>query len=155
LGTVYFIFIGVLASSGKYWKETRTFALTTLRDLGFGRKSLEARIVEEIESFLQIIDDTDGQPFNIHASAQISVSNVVCSVIFGKRFMYDDDKFKKLLSLLDEGNRINVFTGPVSFLPFLEYLPGDPFHFKDIDVNFRKPLSDRCDNNTIMDFALP
>jgi len=104
--------------------------LSTLRDFGFGRKSLEARITEEVEAFIQIIDETNGKPFDILIMSQVSVSNVICSIVFGKRFSYDDENFKKLLFLLDEANRLNLLFGPISFFPFLRHLPGDPFKSK-------------------------
>ena len=45
--------LGLLFSQGKYWKEQRRFALTNLRDLGFGRKSLDSSMIEEVD---QVID---------------------------------------------------------------------------------------------------
>lgn len=38
---------GVVASNGDLWQEHRRFALTTLRNFGFGRNIIEARIMEE------------------------------------------------------------------------------------------------------------
>jgi len=39
--------------------------------------------------------------FLVHA-----VSNIICSIIFGDRFDYEDRKFLNLIELLDENNRL-------------------------------------------------
>ncbi|XP_048776299.2 cytochrome P450 2U1-like isoform X3 [Ostrea edulis] len=38
---------GLIWSSGPLWKEQRTFALTTMRKFGFGRRCMESQIIEE------------------------------------------------------------------------------------------------------------
>ena len=48
-------------SSGHIWKEQRRFALTTLRNFGLGRKSLEERIQEEASYLIQTIRKENGK----------------------------------------------------------------------------------------------
>ncbi|CAG7834578.1 unnamed protein product, partial [Allacma fusca] len=43
---------GIVATDGSHWTEQRRFALKQLRDLGFGTKTMEARIQEAIHDFL-------------------------------------------------------------------------------------------------------
>lgn len=45
--------LGIITTEGPIWKEQRRFALTNLRDLGFGRKSLDSSMIEEVD---QVID---------------------------------------------------------------------------------------------------
>jgi hypothetical protein len=48
---------GVIANLGKKWKEQRRFMLSTLRDFGFGKSSMEDMVNEEVGHFIQHLDD--------------------------------------------------------------------------------------------------
>lgn len=60
-----------------------------------------------------------GKPFEVETVMNTRVANIIVSVLFGKRFDYQDSKFLKLLTLIGEnmkligGTRIAV---TVSFL---------------------------------------
>lgn len=43
----------------------------------------------------------DPSSFLIHA-----VSNIICSIVFGDRFDYEDKKFLTLIQLMEENNRL-------------------------------------------------
>uniref|UniRef100_A0A8C2UWR3 Cytochrome P450 2J2-like n=1 Tax=Chinchilla lanigera TaxID=34839 RepID=A0A8C2UWR3_CHILA len=116
---------GLILSSGQIWKEQRRFALTTLRNFGLGKKS-EERIQEEAHHLAEVIAEENGQPFNPHFKINNAVSNIICSIIFGERFDYEDGQFQELLSLLDEVTLLeasplcqlyNVCPGIMKFLP--------------------------------------
>ncbi|XP_007089966.2 cytochrome P450 2J2 [Panthera tigris] len=117
---------GLIMANGQTWKEQRRFTLATLKNFGLGKKSLEECIQEEARNLIQAIKEENGQPFNPHFKMNNAVSNVICSITFGKRFDYEDAQFQELLRLLDdvtfqEASKrcqlYNVFPWIMKFLP--------------------------------------
>ena len=121
---------GIVSSSGTVWKEQRTFALTSLRRFGFGKKSYETKILEEVEVFLQIISETKGQPIDINIAINTSISNIICSIVLGKRYGHNDPEFIKLLDGLKTCLKYAMYAGISDMFPFMKYLPGDLFKRK-------------------------
>ena len=126
------VFVGIASSSSPLWKEHRAFALSTLRDFGFGKRSLEGKILEEVEVFIDCIKRTGGKAFDVGDLLQMSVSNIISSVALGERFEHNDDKFRKITRAISEFlNNANA-SGLLTFLPFLRYIPGDPANYKGV-----------------------
>eukprot|EP00058_Branchiostoma_floridae_P001850 XP_002587338.1 hypothetical protein BRAFLDRAFT_100536 [Branchiostoma floridae] len=108
---------------GPKLKEHRKFAVMNLRDFGLGKKSLEGKILEESRALCDEISKIDGRPFCISQMMQNAVSNVICSVLFGRRYEYDDMAFKSLLQSMrgiltrDFAVVLAQFFSPVKVLP--------------------------------------
>ncbi|XP_078500573.1 cytochrome P450 2G1-like [Lissotriton helveticus] len=118
---------GPILSSGSRWKEIRRFSLLTLRNFGMGKRSIEERIQEEARYLIEELKNTKGLPFDPSLHLSNAASNVTCSVIFGKRFDYQDTDFLQLLRMIQEtavlasslsGQLYSMYTN------ILEYLPG-------------------------------
>ena len=121
---------GVIASSGTDWRNMRSFSLSALRDFGFGKRSLQSRVIEEIENVLQEVEKNVDKPFNIRHLLQISVSNIICSIVFGERYDYKDPEFIQQMNDMDEALRLNSAGSALNSFPILKYLPGDMFNIK-------------------------
>lgn len=88
---------GVVFSNGETWREMRRFVLTNLRDFGMGKKAIEDKIVEECGHLIQRIKSFGDTAFETNAVVNAAVSNIICSMVFGSRFDYNDPDFKNLV----------------------------------------------------------
>ncbi|KAK3083663.1 hypothetical protein FSP39_000935 [Pinctada imbricata] len=119
---------GIASSSGSLWKEHRTFALSTLREFGFGKRIMEHKILEEVDVFLASLRKTKGTSFDISPLLSTSVSNVISSIAFGRRFEHDDANFNKITNAISENFSDSIMAGILTFFPFLRRIPGDPLN---------------------------
>ncbi|XP_066271771.1 cytochrome P450 2J4-like [Branchiostoma lanceolatum] len=108
---------------GSFWKQQRKFTLRSLRDFGFGKRSLEGKILEEAEGLKEEILQTANAPFNARPLLQNAVSNVICSIVFGSRFEYSDPKFQYLMERINQNFGEQELAGPANFFPWLRHIP--------------------------------
>ncbi|XP_076441007.1 uncharacterized protein LOC143280261 [Babylonia areolata] len=126
---------GIVFTSGHQWKEQRKTGLEILRAMGMGKNMLAEKIQEEITHYIQAIKDHQGAPVNLAQMTQVSISNNICSILFGKRFHYDDPEFISYLKIFDENFKLLVGTAILNFIPSLRYIPGDLFKGKEAQTN--------------------
>ncbi|KAM4629449.1 cytochrome P450 2J2-like isoform 2-T2 [Polymixia lowei] len=50
-----------------------------------------------IRPLLEIVSHSQGKPFNPHLITNNAVSNIICSLVFGHRFQYDNERFVNLM----------------------------------------------------------
>ncbi|XP_051720023.1 cytochrome P450 2G1-like isoform X2 [Ctenopharyngodon idella] len=116
---------GLAISNGDRWQQLRRFTLTTLRDFGMGRKQMEQWIQEESRHLLNSFDETKSTPVDPTFFMSRAVSNVICSLVFGQRFDYEDKNFLHLLQIISRlvrfgsspwGQMYNIFPKLMEFL---------------------------------------
>ncbi|XP_060892884.1 cytochrome P450 2F2-like [Labrus mixtus] len=127
----------ILADYGPGWKEHRRFALMTLRNFGMGKNSMEDRIYGEIEYVVKQLEMSIGKPFSPQLMFHNAASNIICQVLFGRRFEYDDNFIKVIIGCFTENAKIA--NGPWAMLydslPMIRGLPL-PFNkaFKNVET---------------------
>ncbi|XP_062443057.1 cytochrome P450 2D17 [Rhea pennata] len=118
----------VFARYGHMWKELRKFTLSTLRNFGMGKKSLEERVIEEAGFLCSAVSSEEGRPFDPRFLVNNAVCNVICTTIYGERFDYGDKTFKELLHSFENSLRDETGFLPqlLNVVPFLLRIPGVP-----------------------------
>ncbi|XP_075057404.1 cytochrome P450 2K1-like [Mixophyes fleayi] len=96
---------GVILAHGENWKVMRRFALSTLRDYGMGKKSIENKINDECECLMQTFRSYKGKPFDNMTIINTAVANIIVSILLGHRYEYDDPTILRLMRLTNENVR--------------------------------------------------
>ncbi|XP_064408743.1 cytochrome P450 2C18-like isoform X1 [Latimeria chalumnae] len=117
---------GLIFSNGERWKQLRRFSLMTLRNFGMGKRSIEAQIQEEAQCLVEEFRKTKELPFSPVFRISCAVANIICSIVFGDRFDYEDKNFLKLMHMINEtirllssgwGQLYNTFPNLMYYLP--------------------------------------
>uniref|UniRef100_A0A3P9BZF4 Cytochrome P450 2K1-like n=1 Tax=Maylandia zebra TaxID=106582 RepID=A0A3P9BZF4_9CICH len=97
---------GVVWSNGDSWKEMRRFALTNLRDFGMGKRACEDKIIEECQYLIEVFKKFKGEAFDTNQRLSYAVSNIICSIVYGSRFEYNDPEFTSLVDRMSRGAKL-------------------------------------------------
>ncbi|XP_073530105.1 cytochrome P450 2C14-like [Phyllobates terribilis] len=118
---------GVVFSNGENWKVMRRFTLSTLRDYGMGKRTIEDKIIEEAECLVQKLKSYEGKPFDNLTSINSAVANIIVAILLSHRFEYEDPTILKLMAVVNENLRllgspwIRMYD---SFPTLMDLLPG-------------------------------
>ena len=89
-------------------------------------RSMESTIADEAKRFVSVVANERGSPVCINGLINKAVANAICSIVFGKRFEYDDEKFHNFVFAITE-TVINKYIPKVNLFPLLRFVPGDVF----------------------------
>lgn len=91
---------GLVFIDGPVWRNYRRFTLKTLRDFGFGKSFTEQSIIEEIQIMREQIESKPaGHRFESTRLLGVSMSNVICRFLFGRRLASEDPRFDSLQNI--------------------------------------------------------
>uniref|UniRef100_A0A8C6SGT1 Cytochrome P450 n=1 Tax=Neogobius melanostomus TaxID=47308 RepID=A0A8C6SGT1_9GOBI len=115
----------ILADYGPKWKEHRRFALTTLRNFGLGKQSMEDRILGELQYIIADLENSIGSTLCPQVMFHNASSNIICQVLFGMRFDYNNWTMKEIVRCFTENAKLA--NGPWAMLydsvPMIRHLP--------------------------------
>ncbi|XP_011339143.2 cytochrome P450 306a1 isoform X2 [Ooceraea biroi] len=121
---------GLIGAEGDLWKDQRRFVAGCLKNFGMmklpgtRRDKMEERIlatVDECISKLKSRIEADGiDPLE---TLHHCVGNLLNDLVFGKVYEENDEVWKWLRHLQEEGVKHIGVAGPLNFFPFLRFLP--------------------------------
>ncbi|XP_067318633.1 cytochrome P450 2G1-like [Anolis sagrei] len=141
---------GVGFSNGEHWKQLRQFSITALKNFGMGKKSIEERIQEEAQFLLEEFHKTKGKPLDPTDHIRSVVSNIICSIVFGDRFDYEDKEFQVLMRLINDfyWELSSTWSQLYDMFPtFLKYFPGPHTRVYDIMSYLSRFIAKRVKKN--------
>eukprot|EP00095_Tigriopus_kingsejongensis_P007363 maker-scaffold1571_size35388-snap-gene-0.6 protein:Tk07363 transcript:maker-scaffold1571_size35388-snap-gene-0.6-mRNA-1 annotation:"probable cytochrome p450 303a1" len=112
---------GLLFNEGPGWKSHRRFTLKNLRDLGFGKKSMEDNLCFEANQICDKMEATLGKPLEVKHVFNVAVLNILWKLVANRRYDLDDPMLLKCVSAIDaslQGKNISVIT----VMPWLRHI---------------------------------
>ncbi|GFS13825.1 cytochrome P450 2C14 [Elysia marginata] len=91
---------GMLTSRGPNWKEQRSTAMSILLKFVIGKDIKGKKVESEVQIYIEKLASFQGQAIDLPLLTNAAVSNVVCYIIFGDRFDYEDNYFKRTVDNL-------------------------------------------------------
>ncbi|XP_029352414.1 cytochrome P450 2K1-like [Echeneis naucrates] len=88
---------GILWSNGDSWREMRRFGEATFREFLADKKAWEDKIIDETQHLIKVFRKFKGQAFDTNQPMNYAISNIICSMVYGSRFQYDDPEFISLV----------------------------------------------------------
>ncbi|RWS26441.1 cytochrome P450-like protein 20 [Leptotrombidium deliense] len=120
---------GIVHSDGDLWNEQRTFLHKVLRQIGVkqimqNNNAIEHKINIQVKEFLNSLETFERKSCRIRPFIACAVSNVIGSLLISLTLKNEEDEnFRKLLELIDEGFKHVTVAMPVNFIPILRYIP--------------------------------
>ncbi|XP_056418992.1 cytochrome P450 2C5-like [Hyla sarda] len=118
---------GLIFSSGHNAKVMRRFSLSTLREFGMGKKTIEDKINEESSCLVQAFKSHNGEPFDNTMIINAAVANNIASILLGHRFDYDDPNLHRLLTIMMDTTRVGDSSMALwynAFPSLMRWIPG-------------------------------
>uniref|UniRef100_A0A667YHU9 Cytochrome P450, family 2, subfamily X, polypeptide 9 n=1 Tax=Myripristis murdjan TaxID=586833 RepID=A0A667YHU9_9TELE len=105
-GVLHFPVWLIMGNYGAVWREHRRFALATMKNFGLGKRSMEERILEETTHICNCLEKSQGRPVDPLSLIHSAASNIICSVLFGQRYDYNDDVLAFIINSFKENAQI-------------------------------------------------
>lgn len=146
---------GLIFTEGNIWQEQRRFALRHLRDLGFGKTSVEDQIMDEIRDMISDIQiNSQSHPKNVvdfSSLFTISISNILWSIIGNQRYQRNDQSFKNLLNCIGQLSQgVNTVQAAIPLPAFLiKLIPWLP-KLLGVDMEIFTPVRKFVEVNSIL-----
>jgi hypothetical protein len=142
---VFLVYSGIVNSEGNLWKENRSFLLRNNMGMKFWdgtrMNNIAKTVRSQVRQLVTTIDgDFNGAPVDPTALFNCAISNVICSMVMSKSFLYTDPQFQRFMSNFDEGFKLFTETGAVMFIPWLKYLSGISDSCKKLHANREEML---------------
>lgn len=106
-----------------HWKTLRSFSIKALQEEGMGKASLEPKILDEVEHFINwFIKPNLGKAISLKNNINQATANIISQLLYSRRFEYNDELFNGLISAICESMSLTVKNAATRQLPFSRYL---------------------------------
>lgn len=134
--------LGVVFTDGELWEDQRRFSMKTLKLLGMGKFSMvehvEHEAAELVESMRKRCEHQ--KAIFMHDAFDISVLNVMWTLLGGERFELDDERLISLMKTIHKSFRIIDMSGGIlNQFPSIRHIMPDKCGYRPL-VQTMEPL---------------
>ena len=76
--------------------EQRRFLLKTLRDFGFGKRSMESLVMDEVVEMMKWLEKNESKPVSVSKKFMTSSVNALWSIVAGERLDHDNPELEAI-----------------------------------------------------------
>uniref|UniRef100_A0A0L8HI14 Cytochrome P450 n=1 Tax=Octopus bimaculoides TaxID=37653 RepID=A0A0L8HI14_OCTBM len=112
---------GITFNIGKKWKYMKKFSMSTLRDLGIGKRITEEKIHLETEKLGELFQSHNGKPFSLSKLMSYYSLGIIYNLMFGERIKFGEPEYEEIIEhfqLLFK--HISIFA-PENFFPLFRF----------------------------------
>ncbi|GBN12798.1 Cytochrome P450 18a1 [Araneus ventricosus] len=100
-------------------------------------------LIDEVNHFVKVLKSHDGQPTDVKKPLSPSMSNNISTLVFGKRYDFDNPHRRFLDETLDETNEFFSQISLDFLFPWIKYIP---FVFKNLNIDRSFTAVKKLDN---------
>ncbi|KAG8313366.1 hypothetical protein J6590_001833 [Homalodisca vitripennis] len=129
--------LGVVFTDEAFGLEHRRFVLKHLREMGLGRSSMQDRITEETNQFINCLyDKCQEGPVNVRRVVNICILNNLWGMLAGKRFSIGDERLMQLLDYIHQSFSLQDMSGGLlNQMPFIRFIaPERSSYNKNLEI---------------------
>ncbi|XP_050311649.1 uncharacterized protein LOC126747190 [Anthonomus grandis grandis] len=131
---------GITGTEGDLWKEQRTFLVSHLRVLGFGKSSMEKMVKTEIREIIGALERAKGA-MELSSMLPISVLNILWCLTSGKS-LKDNERIQKLLGLMEKRTQaFDMSGGTLNNYPWMRFVAPEKTGY-NLMVNVNAQIKD-------------
>ncbi|KAF5282693.1 hypothetical protein FQA39_LY17500 [Lamprigera yunnana] len=115
--------LGIVFSDGELWQKQRKFSLHHLKNFGLGKREMELNVAEESKELIADLMKKVANPIFMHNVFDVSVMNVLWTMMAGQRFTLDDVRLRKLLQIIHDAFRLlDISGGLLNQMPLVRFI---------------------------------
>ena len=137
---------GLLFSSGQEWRDQRRFVMRSLGEFGFGKKSMDALITEEVNKLKECLETHCNTSFDLNLYMNTAVINSLWVIAVGEVLDFEDPEVRCSIETIDKAIKSASHMHPLTLLfPKLQKLFPHYFGFDHMEtaVNTLKKMINR------------
>ncbi|XP_020284839.1 cytochrome P450 306a1 [Pseudomyrmex gracilis] len=120
---------GLISAEGDLWRDQRRFVTGCLKNFGMvklpgaKRDKMEKRILAIVDECISKLKERATEDIDPLDTMHHCIGNIINNLVFGKMYDENDEVWKWLRHLQEEGVKHIGVAGPLNFFPFLRFIP--------------------------------